>query len=108
MVSSNGKEDQKFILRSFMVLEPSFRAKSNKIRFAFQEKIAVTTLSKAQQVQILPFRGYNTFDKVLPVLNRDNKHYTPLFILEEDKVHIRLDRNFTRSMMKEPWPPMRN
>ena len=91
-----------------MVLEPPFRVKSNKIRFAFQEKIAVTTLSKAQQVQILPFRGYNTFDKVLPVLNRDKKHYTPLFVLEEDKVHMRLDRNFTRSMMKERWPPMTN
>lgn len=55
-------------------------------------------MSSIQQVFIVRKSIKKSFFKSLPVLNDDKKHYTPLFILEEDEVDEKLLRNFIRNM----------
>lgn len=43
-------------------------------------------MPQIQQVLLQPFRAKKTIFKSIPELNLDKKHYTPLFVLEEDKV----------------------
>ena len=47
----------------------------------YKKKLRLRLCPKHNKWLFRLFRAYNTFDKALPVLNCDNKHYTPFFIL---------------------------
>lgn len=79
-----------------VVLKPHF------LDGAFQERRLL--LPQEDQAQVLPpsqrvppstFSAYNSFQKALPMVNHDRKHYTPCFILEEEQVFFSPFRTIT-------------
>ena len=43
-------------------------------------------MSTFKQVQTLLYRQKHSFEKIIPLFNKDLRHYTPSFILDEEKV----------------------
>lgn len=82
-----------------VVLKPHF------LDGAFQERRLLLpqedqaqVLSPSQRVPPSPFSAYNSFQKALPMVNPDRKHYTPCFILEEEQVFFSPLRTITMKM----------
>lgn len=48
----------------------------------YKKKLRLRFCPKLNRYIFAYFRAYNTFDRILPQLNLDGKHYTPLFLLD--------------------------
>ncbi len=50
-------------------------------RLLLPQEDQTQVLSPPQPVPPFPISTYNSFQKALPMVNQDRKHYTPCFIL---------------------------
>ena len=58
---------------------------SSQTQLQVQENSESEALPQIKQVRHFSLRSTNSFQQTIPLLNKDHKHYTPSFILEEEE-----------------------
>jgi hypothetical protein len=57
-------------------------------RLPLPQEDQTQTLPPTQPVLPTLLSAYNSFQKAMPMVNQDRKHYTPCFILQEEQVQL--------------------
>jgi hypothetical protein len=84
----DGQEDESLPVQGQMVLDPYLFHETTAGPFRCLLRRNHSILSQIQQVIPSRSREKKKLEEIMPQLNLDGKIYTPLFILEEDRVRV--------------------
>jgi hypothetical protein len=84
LLLADAEESEEYDMFKRMVQKPRIRdAAVKELLLLLPQKDEAETVSQTQRVRPPPHSSTNLFANSLPLVNRDLKHYTPCFILED-------------------------